>query len=55
MKLLSSEEDPLESKNIIQKSLIRRTYSEELHDAEEYNATRYLSDISRHKKLAFDF
>ncbi|OAY71093.1 Receptor-like cytosolic serine/threonine-protein kinase RBK2 [Ananas comosus] len=55
VKLLSSEEDPLESKNIIQKSLIRRTYSEELHDAEEYNATRYLSDISRHKKLAFDF
>nr|CAD1817046.1 unnamed protein product [Ananas comosus var. bracteatus] len=42
VKLLSSEEDPLESKNIIQKSLIRRTYSEELHDAEEYNATRYL-------------
>lgn len=33
----------------------RRTYSEELFDAEEYNATRYLSDLSRHKEIALDF
>ena len=33
----------------------RRTYSEELFDAEEYNATRYLNDLNRHRQLALDF
>jgi hypothetical protein len=33
----------------------RRTFSEEIFDAEEYNATRYLKDIRRHEQLAFDF
>jgi len=33
----------------------RRTYSEELFDVEEYNATRYLNDLNRHKQLALDF
>ncbi|XP_072967869.1 receptor-like cytosolic serine/threonine-protein kinase RBK2 isoform X2 [Typha angustifolia] len=55
LKLLKGEEDRLDSKNVIQKSLIRRTYSEEIFDAEEYNATRYLNDLSRHKQLAFDY
>lgn len=34
-----------------QKRLIQRTYSEELMDAEEYNSTKYLSDLNRHKQL----
>lgn len=34
-----------------QKSKLRRTYSEELLDAEEYNSTKYLSDIDRHLEV----
>lgn len=34
-----------------QKSKLRRTYSEELLDAEEYNSTKYLSDIDRHLEI----
>lgn len=30
-----------------------RTYSEELLDAREYNSTRYLNDLNRHKQVAF--
>ncbi|XP_022150792.1 receptor-like cytosolic serine/threonine-protein kinase RBK2 isoform X1 [Momordica charantia] len=33
---------------------LQRTYSEELLDAQEYNKTRYLSDLKRHRQLAFD-
>uniref|UniRef100_A0A5B7B6I7 non-specific serine/threonine protein kinase n=1 Tax=Davidia involucrata TaxID=16924 RepID=A0A5B7B6I7_DAVIN len=35
-----------------QKRSLQRTYSEELLDAEEYNSTKYLSDLSRHKQVA---
>ncbi|KAL6139294.1 hypothetical protein ACLB2K_064571 [Fragaria x ananassa] len=31
-----------------------RTYSEELMDAQEYNSTKYLSDLHRHKQIAFE-
>lgn len=34
-----------------QKSKLQRTYSEELLDAEEYNSTKYLSDIDRHLEI----
>lgn len=33
---------------------LHRTYSEEIFDAEEYNATRYLSDLTRHKHVALE-
>lgn len=32
---------------------LQRTYSEELLDAQEYNKTRYLSDLKKHRQLAF--
>ncbi|KAM1095584.1 hypothetical protein EV2_010754 [Malus domestica] len=32
---------------------IQRTYSEELLDAQEYNSTKYLGDLNRHKQVAF--
>ncbi|KAF3330299.1 receptor-like cytosolic serine/threonine-protein kinase RBK2 [Carex littledalei] len=38
-----------------QMPMFRRTFSEEIFDAEEYNATRYLNDIKRHEQIAFDF
>ncbi|KAG6575032.1 Receptor-like cytosolic serine/threonine-protein kinase RBK2, partial [Cucurbita argyrosperma subsp. sororia] len=34
-----------------QKSIFQRTYSEELLDAEEYNSTKYLSDMDRHLEI----
>ncbi|KAL5566170.1 hypothetical protein UlMin_029334, partial [Ulmus minor] len=33
---------------------LHRTFSEELSDAQEYNSTKYLSDMNRHKQVAFD-
>lgn len=35
------------------KRFLQRTYSEELLDAEEYNSTKYLRDLNRHKQVAF--
>lgn len=35
-----------------QRRSLQRTYSEELLDAQEYNSTRYLSDLKRHKEVA---
>ncbi|XP_073105709.1 receptor-like cytosolic serine/threonine-protein kinase RBK2 isoform X1 [Elaeis guineensis] len=53
--LLDGKQRQSEPMKVIHKPLIRRTYSEELFDAEEYNATRYLNDLTQHKKLALDF
>ncbi|OVA11403.1 Protein kinase domain [Macleaya cordata] len=38
-----------------QRPFLHRTYSEELFDAEEYNSTRYLNDLNRHKQIALEF
>ncbi|KAI8025123.1 Receptor-like cytosolic serine/threonine-protein kinase RBK2 [Camellia lanceoleosa] len=35
-----------------QKRYLQRTFSEELLDAEEYNSTKYFSDLNRHKEVA---
>ncbi|XP_056168110.1 receptor-like cytosolic serine/threonine-protein kinase RBK2 isoform X2 [Syzygium oleosum] len=35
-----------------QRRSLQRTYSEELLDAQEYNSTRYLSDLKHHKEVA---
>uniref|UniRef100_A0A7C9DE16 Receptor protein serine/threonine kinase n=2 Tax=Opuntia streptacantha TaxID=393608 RepID=A0A7C9DE16_OPUST len=37
-----------------QNGSLRRTYSEELLDAKEYNSTRQLNQIQRHRQVAFD-
>lgn len=34
-----------------QKPVLQRTYSEELLDAEEYNSTKHLHDLSRHMEI----
>lgn len=34
-------------------SAIKRTYSEELFDAKEYNSTRHLNELLRHRQVAF--
>ncbi|PRQ42058.1 receptor-like cytosolic serine/threonine-protein kinase RBK2 isoform X2 [Rosa rugosa] len=41
------------AKETKRRSLLR-TYSEELMDAQEYNSTKYLRDLRRHKQIAFD-
>ncbi|PKA67296.1 Receptor-like cytosolic serine/threonine-protein kinase RBK2 [Apostasia shenzhenica] len=55
LKLLRGEERRNCSIKLQHKSLRRRAYSEEIHDADEYNATMYLSDLSHHMQLAMDF
>ncbi|XP_072954611.1 receptor-like cytosolic serine/threonine-protein kinase RBK2 [Typha angustifolia] len=55
LKALIGEEDQPGSPIVIRKSVIRRTYSEEFFDVEEYNTTKHQSDLRRHKQLAFDF
>lgn len=51
--LLRGDEYITECAKECQERSIQRTYSEELLDAEEYNSTRYLSDLNRHKQVAF--
>ncbi|XP_050890095.1 receptor-like cytosolic serine/threonine-protein kinase RBK2 [Lathyrus oleraceus] len=34
---------------------VQRTYSQELLDVQEYNSTKYLSDLNRHKQIALSF
>lgn len=53
--MLKGKKGMSESPKLHQIPLRRRTYSEELFDAEEYNATKYLNDLSRHKQIALDF
>ncbi|KAK2977389.1 hypothetical protein RJ640_013368 [Escallonia rubra] len=50
--LLRGENYKLEGSRGHQKRSLQRTYSEELLDAEEYNSTKYLSDLSQHKQVA---
>ncbi|OMO53776.1 hypothetical protein CCACVL1_28358 [Corchorus capsularis] len=37
-----------------EKSQLQRTYSEEINDAEEYNSTKYLNDLSRQMEFLLD-
>ncbi|GFY94838.1 protein kinase family protein [Actinidia rufa] len=50
--LLRGENCKLDCSKECQKRSLQRTFSEELFDAEEYNSTKYLSDLNRHKELA---
>ncbi|XP_043718647.1 receptor-like cytosolic serine/threonine-protein kinase RBK2 [Telopea speciosissima] len=45
----------LESPKQCQRPSLQRTYSDELQYAEEYNLTRYLNDLTRHKQIAMEF
>ncbi|TXG65669.1 hypothetical protein EZV62_006944 [Acer yangbiense] len=50
--LLRGDEYAEECAKEQQKLTHKRTYSEELLDAQEYNSTRYLSDLNRLKEIA---
>ncbi|CAI0560149.1 unnamed protein product [Linum tenue] len=48
VEILSGDGSTLEEVRRRQKSKLQRTYSEELFDADEYNSTRYLSNLNIH-------
>ncbi|CAL5400627.1 unnamed protein product [Camellia sinensis] len=50
--LLKGESYIVDSSKESQNRSLQRTFSEELLDAEEYNSTKYLSDLNRHKEVA---
>ncbi|XP_015570421.1 receptor-like cytosolic serine/threonine-protein kinase RBK2 isoform X2 [Ricinus communis] len=50
--LLRGDEYVRECAKENQRKTLQRTYSEELLDAQEYNSTKYLNDLKRHKELA---
>lgn len=50
VQILKGDEDSLQRVKR-QKSKLRRTYSAELLDAEEYNSTKYLTDMDRHLEI----
>ncbi|KAJ3681099.1 hypothetical protein LUZ60_015588 [Juncus effusus] len=54
LKILNGEDDKVGPTSIAQRPVLRRTFSEEVFDVEEYNATRYIKDLNRHKQIVFD-
>ena len=48
IRILSGQEENLDRMMGRQKSKLQRTYSVELFDNEEYNSTKFLSDVDRH-------
>ncbi|KAI3992390.1 hypothetical protein MKX01_000654 [Papaver californicum] len=54
VQLLRNDATSLECIKQFQKPVLKRTYSEELLDAEEYNSTKYLRDLNRHKQIALE-
>ncbi|XXG79352.1 hypothetical protein AAC387_Pa09g0443 [Persea americana] len=48
-------EGNLEPPKLGRRSTLQRTYSVELLDVEEYNSTRYLNDLNRHRQVAMEF
>ncbi|KAF9618282.1 hypothetical protein IFM89_000917 [Coptis chinensis] len=55
VQLLRGDETSLERVKRFRKPFLQRTFSEELYDAEEYNSTRNLNDLNRHRQVAFEF
>ncbi|XP_061349470.1 receptor-like cytosolic serine/threonine-protein kinase RBK2 [Gastrolobium bilobum] len=49
--LLRGDDCILESAKARRKKPLLRTYSEELLDAQEYNSTKYLRDLKRHRQI----
>ncbi|XP_031379672.1 receptor-like cytosolic serine/threonine-protein kinase RBK2 isoform X2 [Punica granatum] len=50
--LLKGDQAAAEDSEEWPRKSVQRTYSEELLDAQEYNSTRYLSDLRRHREVA---
>lgn len=51
VEILKGNKEVLEEVKEMQNSMHQRTYSEELFDAEEYNSTKYLSDMSKYMEV----
>ncbi|XP_022740579.1 receptor-like cytosolic serine/threonine-protein kinase RBK2 [Durio zibethinus] len=49
--ILKGDLSCLESLKQHEKAVLQRTYSEEIHDAEEYNSTKYLNDLNRQMEI----
>lgn len=49
--LLRGEKSVMNARACSKRRNLQRTYSEELLDAQEYNSTKYLRDLNRHKKI----
>lgn len=54
MSILNGDRNSLEGLKDGEKSILKRTYSEEIDDAEEYNSTKYLTDINRQIEILLD-
>ncbi|XP_031397952.1 receptor-like cytosolic serine/threonine-protein kinase RBK2 [Punica granatum] len=51
VRILKGDEEALELGRQNKKPSLQRTYSEELYSADEYNATKYLSDLDRYMQV----
>lgn len=54
LQILEGGTNAAELTKLIQKPSLRRTYSVELFDAEEYNSTKYLSDVDQLLQIALE-
>ncbi|KAK8511244.1 hypothetical protein V6N12_033523 [Hibiscus sabdariffa] len=52
--ILKGNDRGLEALKRRETETLQRTYSEEIFDAEEYNSTKYLSDINRHMEFLLE-
>ncbi|XWS39089.1 hypothetical protein CRYUN_Cryun18bG0020100 [Craigia yunnanensis] len=52
--ILKGDLSCLETLKQREKSILKRTYSEEIHDAEEYNSTKYLNDLNRQMEIRLE-
>lgn len=51
VRILKGDREALELARQNKTPSLRRTYSEELYSADEYNATKYLSDLDRYMQV----
>lgn len=51
VQILKGDNCKLEQMKKRQMSKLQRTYSEELLDAEDYNSSKYLNDLNRHREI----
>ncbi|XVE65700.1 hypothetical protein DITRI_Ditri08aG0020700 [Diplodiscus trichospermus] len=52
--ILKGDLSCLETLKQREKSTLQRTYSEEIHDAEEYNSTKYLNDLNKQMEFLLE-
>ncbi|KAL5712737.1 hypothetical protein ACHQM5_014878 [Ranunculus cassubicifolius] len=55
VELLKGDENALERVRRYRRPLLRRSFSDESFDSEEYNSTKRMNDLNKHRQLAFEF